>query len=213
VLLRDNPEVRGELDARYQYIMVDEYQDTNRAQYEIVRALSVEHPNLAATGDPDQSIYGWRGADINNILDFERDFPNVHTVRLEQNYRSTKRILSVAGHLIAYNQRRKRKSCLPKMTKGRRSVSSATANQQTEAESIAARISDEVAAAGRRPRDYAVFYRTNALSREFEHAFRAHGVPFQIVNGLEFYQRKEIKDVLAYLTLINNRATTCSCCE
>lgn len=204
VLLRDNPEVRGELDARYQYIMVDEYQDTNRAQYEIVRALSVEHPNLAATGDPDQSIYGWRGADINNILDFERDFPKVHTVRLEQNYRSTKRILSVAAHLIAYNQRRKRKELFTENDEGAPVRFVRYANQQVEAESIAARIADEVRAGRRRPRDYAVFYRTNALSREFEHAFRAHGVPFQIVNGLEFYQRKEIKDVLAYLTLINN---------
>lgn len=204
VLLRDNPEVRSDLDARFQYIMVDEYQDTNRAQYEIIRALSVEHPNLAATGDPDQSIYGWRGADINNILDFERDFPNVHTVRLEQNYRSTKRILSVAGHLISYNQRRKHKELFTENDEGAPVRFVRYATQQTEAESIAARIADEVHAGRRRPRDYAVFYRTNALSREFEHAFHAHGVPFQIVNGLEFYQRKEIKDVLAYLTLINN---------
>ncbi|HEY2839658.1 MAG TPA: UvrD-helicase domain-containing protein [Pirellulales bacterium] len=204
VLLRDNPEIRHQLDARYQYIMVDEYQDTNRAQYEIIRALSVEYPNLAVTGDPDQSIYGWRGADINNILDFERDFPNVHTVRLEQNYRSTKRILNVAASLIAYNRRRKPKDLFTENDEGAPVRFVRYATQRTEAESIAARIADEVRAGRRRPRDYAVFYRTNALSREFEHAFRAHGMPFQIVNGLEFYQRKEIKDVLAYLTLINN---------
>jgi len=204
VLLRDNPEIRSELDLRYRYIMVDEYQDTNRAQYQIIRALSVENPNLAATGDPDQSIYGWRGADINNILDFERDFPSVHTVKLEQNYRSSQRILSVAAHLIAYNQKRKAKALFTENDLGQPVRFVSYSNQQTEAESIALRIADEVRAGRRRPRDYAVFYRTNALSRELEHAFRAHGVPFQIVNGLEFYQRKEIKDVLAYLTLINN---------
>ncbi len=108
-LLRDNPEIRAGLDERYRFILVDEYQDTNLAQYAIARALSIDHPNLAVTGDPDQSIYGWRGANLNNILEFERDFPEVHVVRLEQNYRSTKRILRVAAELIAHNVRRKEK--------------------------------------------------------------------------------------------------------
>ena len=108
-LLRDNPEIRASLDERYRFILVDEYQDTNLAQYAIARALSVDHPNLAVTGDPDQSIYGWRGANLNNILEFERDFPEVHVVRLEQNYRSTQRILRVAAELIAHNVRRKEK--------------------------------------------------------------------------------------------------------
>src|SRR5574340_661803 len=108
-LLRENEEVRASLDERYRFILVDEYQDTNLAQYAIARALSIDHPNLAVTGDPDQSIYGWRGANLNNILEFERDFPSVHVVRLEQNYRSTKRILRVAAGLIAYNIRRKQK--------------------------------------------------------------------------------------------------------
>ncbi len=108
-LLRENPEIRRQLDERYRYILVDEYQDTNLAQYTIVRAMSVDYPNLAVTGDPDQSIYGWRGANLNNILDFEHDYPNVKIVRLEQNYRSTKRILRVADRLIAYNKRRKAK--------------------------------------------------------------------------------------------------------
>ena len=103
-LLHDDPELRGQLVERFRYVMVDEYQDTNRAQYVILRALCVDHPNLAATGDPDQSIYGWRGADLNNILEFEADFPTVRVVRLEQNYRSTKSILSVADTLIAHNQ-------------------------------------------------------------------------------------------------------------
>src|SRR6185437_5019502 len=109
-LLRANPELRETLDLRYRYILVDEYQDTNLAQYAIVRALSVTYPNLSVTGDPDQSIYGWRGANIKNILNFEHDFPNVHVVRLEENYRSTKRILRVAAELIAHNQRRKEKA-------------------------------------------------------------------------------------------------------
>ena len=109
MLLRENPEIRRQLDQRYRYILVDEYQDTNLAQYTIVRAMSVDHPNLAVTGDPDQSIYGWRGANLNNILDFEHDYPNVKIVRLEQNYRSTKRILRVADQLISFNKRRKAK--------------------------------------------------------------------------------------------------------
>ena len=108
-MLRDNPEVRAGLDERYRFILVDEYQDTNLAQYAIARALSVDHPNLAVTGDPDQSIYGWRGANLNNILEFEQDFPEVHVVRLERNYRSTQRILRVAAELIAHNVRRKEK--------------------------------------------------------------------------------------------------------
>ena len=110
VLLRENPEVRQSLDERYRFILVDEYQDTNLAQYAIARALSIDYPNLAVTGDPDQSIYGWRGANLNNILEFERDYPDVRVVRLERNYRSTKRILRVAADLIAHNVRRKEKS-------------------------------------------------------------------------------------------------------
>ena len=119
-ILRDNPEIRAGLDERYRFILVDEYQDTNLAQYAIARALSIDHPNLAATGDPDQSIYGWRGANLNNILEFERDFPEVHVVRLEQNYRSTQRILRVAAELIAHNVRRKEKGLFTENGPGRR---------------------------------------------------------------------------------------------
>ena len=203
-LLHEHPEIRAELDARYRYIMVDEYQDTNLAQYRIVRALSVDYPNLAVTGDPDQSIYGWRGANLSNILEFERDFPDVHIVRLEQNYRSTKRILSVAAQLIATTSGGNTRICSPKTRKARPSVLSVTPRSSTEADTIVARIAAEVRAGRRRPRDFAVFYRVNALSRVFEFALREQGIPYQIVNGLEFFQRKEIKDVLAYLLLINN---------
>lgn len=202
-LLRQNPEIRRGLDQRYRFILVDEYQDTNLAQYAIARALSIDHPNLAVTGDPDQSIYGWRGANLNNILEFENDFPNVRVVRLERNYRSTKRILRVAAALIAHNVRRKQKDLYTENGDGRPVRLVSYPSQKDEAENIAARIAAEIRS-GRRPRDFAVFYRVNALSRRFEHALRQLGVPYQMVNALEFFQRKEVKDVLAYLQLLSN---------
>jgi DNA helicase-2/ATP-dependent DNA helicase PcrA len=205
-LLRENPELRSSLDERYRYILVDEYQDTNLAQYAIVRALSQDHANLAATGDPDQSIYGWRGANLNNILDFERDFKNVKVVRLEQNYRSTKRILRVADELIRHNIWRKDKRLWTENEEGQKVRLITYPTQRDEAEDIAHRMAQAIHEGKRRPRDFAIFYRTNALSRQLEHSLRDVGVPYQIVNGLEFYQRKEIKDVLAYLQLINNPA-------
>jgi DNA helicase II / ATP-dependent DNA helicase PcrA len=203
-ILRDNPEVRAGLDERYRFILLDEYQDTNLAQYAIARALSVDYPNLAVTGDPDQSIYGWRGANLNNILEFERDYPDVCVVRLEQNYRSTQRILRVAAELIARNVRRKEKGLFTENGLGApvRLVSYAT--QKDEAEAISGRIAAEIQCSRRRPSDFAIFYRVNALSRAFEFALREAGVPYQMVNGLEFFQRQEIKDVLAHLHLLNN---------
>jgi DNA helicase-2/ATP-dependent DNA helicase PcrA len=205
-LLRDNPEIRQSLDERYRFILVDEYQDTNLAQYAIARALSVEHPNLAVTGDPDQSIYGWRGANLNNILEFEKDFPDVHVVRLERNYRSTKRILSVASELICHNIRRKEKSLYTENGDGRPVRLLTYPTQREEAEDIAAQIGDDIRSGRRRAGDFAIFYRTNALSRAFEFALRDQGIPYQMVHGLEFFQRKEIKDVLGYLQLLNNPA-------
>ena len=203
-LLQENPEVRQTLDQRYRFVLVDEYQDTNLAQYVLSRALSVDHPNLAVTGDPDQSIYGWRGANLNNILEFERDFPDVRVVRLEQNYRSTKRILRVAAQLIGHNVKRKQKDLFTENSEGAPVRWVTYATQRDEAASIAARIAAEVASGKRRARDYAVFYRVNALSRALELALREEGVPYQLVHGLEFFQRKEIKDVLAYVRLVNN---------
>jgi DNA helicase-2/ATP-dependent DNA helicase PcrA len=203
-LLRENSDLRARLDERYRYILVDEYQDTNLAQYAIVRALSIDHPNLAVTGDPDQSIYGWRGANLSNILEFEKDFPQVKVVRLEQNYRSTKAILRVADELIRHNVRRKQKKLFTENPEGAAVRLNAYPTQRDEADDIAARIYNQIHDHGRRPRDFAIFYRTNALSRQLEHALRDHVLPYQIVNGLEFYQRKEIKDILAYLHLLNN---------
>jgi DNA helicase II / ATP-dependent DNA helicase PcrA len=205
-LLRENSEVRHDLDARYRYIMVDEYQDTNFAQYAIIRALSIDHPNLAVTGDPDQSIYGWRGANLNNILDFERDYPKVTVVKLEQNYRSTKAILRVADALIVNNRKRKQKDLFTENEEGVPVRLVAYPSQKDEADHIAESIAVAVREGGRKPRDFAVFYRMNALSRQIEQAFMEHGLPYQIVHGLEFYQRKEIKDVIAYLHVLNNPA-------
>ena len=203
-LLRDNPEVRAGLDERYRFVLVDEYQDTNLAQYAIARALSIDYPNLAVTGDPDQSIYGWRGANLNNILEFERDYPEVHVVRLEQNYRSTERILRVAAELIAHNIRRKEKGLFTENGQGSPVRLVTYSTHKDEAEGIAARIAADIHGGGRRPRDFAIFYRVNALSRALEFALRDQGVPYQMVNGLEFFQRQEIKDILAYLHLLNN---------
>jgi DNA helicase-2/ATP-dependent DNA helicase PcrA len=203
-LLREQPELRAQLDARFRYILVDEYQDTNLAQYAIVRALSIDYPNLAVTGDPDQSIYGWRGANLSNILEFEKDYTQVKVVRLEQNFRSTPNILRVADHLISFNVRRKPKRLFTDNPPGAPVRLAVYPTGQEEADGIAEQIAAEIRAGRRTPREFAVFYRMNALSRLVEHALRLAGIPYQIVSGLEFYQRREIKDVLAYLHLINN---------
>ena len=204
VILQENPELRASLDERYRYILVDEYQDTNFAQYCIVRSLAQDYPNLAVTGDPDQSIYGWRGANLKNILSFEHDYDSVRVVRLEENYRSTKRILRVADALIENNKQRKAKRLFTDNDEGSRVTLATYATQREEAESIAASIAADVDSGKRRPRDFAIFYRTNALSRVLEFALRDQGVPYQMIRGLEFFQRKEVKDTLGYLQLLNN---------
>ena len=203
-LLYQNPEIRTTLDERFRFILVDEYQDTNHVQYVMLRALSVDYPNLAVTGDPDQSIYGWRGADISNILQFESDYPNVKVVRLEQNYRSTKRILRIADQLISHNLRRKHKALFTDNDEGSAVRLVEYATQDDEASSIATQIATAISAGQRKASDFAIFYRVNALSRGLERALREVSVPYQMIRGQEFYQRKEIKDVLAYCQLINN---------
>ena len=203
-LLRNNPELRADLDQRYQYMMVDEYQDTNRVQYQLIRLLNHDVQNLAVTGDPDQSIYGWRGANLKNILGFERDYPNVNVVRLEQNYRSTKAILRVADQLIVNNQLRKHKSLITDNEEGDPVVSVAYNNPSDEAADIAETIDVAIRSGKAKASDFAIFYRTNYLSRALENALRLSSIPYQIVNGHEFFQRREIKDVIAYLHLLNN---------
>ncbi len=203
-LLRDSPELREGLDMKYSYMMVDEYQDTNRAQYQLIRLLNHSVQNLAVTGDPDQSIYGWRGANISNILDFEKDYPAVAVVRLEENYRSTKSILRVADQLISNNIRRKQKSLTTSNDEGKAVRLVAYPSPQDEAADISDSIALEIQKGNRQAKDFAILYRTNWLSRAFEHTLRQCGVPYQVLNGHEFYQRREIKDVIAYLHLLNN---------
>ncbi len=204
VILRESPELRSSLDEHYRYVLVDEYQDTNLAQYAIARALSVDYPNLAVTGDPDQSIYGWRGANLKNILEFEKDYPQVRVVRLEQNYRSTKAILRAADGLIAHNVKRKQKRLFTDNQEGRAVRLVTYADHTDEARDIAGQVFDAVQSGKRRPRDFAVFYRVNALSLPLELAFREVGIPYQLIQGVEFYQRKEIRDTLAYLEIVHN---------
>ncbi len=208
--LRHNEELRAELDARFKYVLIDEYQDTNLAQYEIARRLSMNYPNLCVVGDPDQSIYKWRGSDIKNIMDFERDFPNAKVITLQQNYRSTKAILNAASSLIDHNKHRKKKTLLTDNPAGDAVKVLAFNTGLDEAEGVVKRIKDAVAAKQFRYRDYAIFVRINALTRTLESAFVKHGVPFQIVRGLAFFDRKENKDVLAYLRLLVNPNDTVS---
>ena len=206
VMLRDNPELRAQLDDRYRYIMVDEYQDTNLAQYAIVRALCLNNQNLSVTGDPDQSIYAWRGANISNIREFEKDYPHAKVVHLEQNYRSTGKILSAADELIAHNRHRKPKKLFTDNAAGEQVRLVCFGHPNDEAAAIAQRISAEVKRGERDYKDFAIFFRVNAFSRPLERALRSQKIPFQIVRGLEFLKRKEVKDIIAYLHLVNNPA-------
>ena len=205
-LFRKAPKARESLCRRFRHVLIDEYQDTNHAQYLIAKHLAAEHRNICATGDPDQSIYGWRGADINNILRFERDYPDAKVVRLEQNYRSTKRILSVADKLISHNLARRRKSLWTENPEGDRIRLFRCEDERAEAEHVAGEIAGMIRSSLAAPRDIAVFYRTNAQSRVLESALQTETVPYVIVAGTEFYQRKEVKDLVAYLRLVVNPA-------
>ncbi|MGE0374713.1 MAG: ATP-dependent helicase [Planctomycetaceae bacterium] len=205
-MLGAHEELRAELDERFRYILVDEYQDTNIAQYQIVRALSQQFPNLCVTGDPDQSIYGWRGARIANILRFEQDYPGARIIRLEDNFRSTQAILRSADSLIACNTQRKAKRLITENPEGSPVRLLRFPDSHHEAESIARQIRETVDSGDRAYCDIAIFYRVNSLSRQLEHALRRHRVPFQIAAGVAFYDRAEVKDLLGYLRLIYNPA-------
>lgn len=204
VLLREHEAVREQLDHRFEYVLVDEFQDTNIAQYEIVRAFSYLNPNLCATGDPDQSIYGWRGAEIENILRFERDFPGTKTVRLEHNFRSTQSILQAADRLIVHNTFRKHKQLLTNNELGRPVQYWEFEDADAEADGLARYMVEEVEAGRRNWSDFAILYRVNSLSRRMERACVRSRIPHQIASGVAFYERAEIKDLLAYLRLIVN---------
>ncbi len=203
-ILKGHQDVRAHLDARFRYVLVDEYQDTNLAQYAIVRALSTDHPNLCVTGDPDQSIYGWRGANLNNILKFEDDFPGCRVVKLERNYRSTKNILRVADHLIRFNSRRKAKALTTENPDGAPVELTVYATEADEARGVASKVVGLVREGDTTFGEVAVFCRVTALTRNFEMAFRAAKIPYQVVGGVSFYERQEVKDVLAYLNLLAN---------
>ncbi|MEO0587395.1 MAG: 3'-5' exonuclease, partial [Planctomycetota bacterium] len=205
-LCKQHPDVLAELQQRYHYVLVDEYQDTNHAQFMIATAIAAQHKNIMATGDPDQSIYGWRGADLNNILDFEAHYPDANLVRLEQNYRSTKAILAAADALIQHNTKRKHKALWTDNHPGEPIDVAALPDEHAEAQHVVDTFrnrhdNDGVPWAG-----MAVFYRINSLSRVVEDAFRNAGVPYQIARGTAFYDRKEIKDAVAYLRAVANPA-------
>jgi DNA helicase-2/ATP-dependent DNA helicase PcrA len=202
--LKHDKELRAELDARFRFVLIDEYQDTNHAQYAIARGLSIDNPNLCVVGDPDQSIYRFRGSDIRNILDFERDFPDARVLRLNTNYRSTKTILHAAGQLIAHNRQRKPMDLFTDNPQGQPVTVLTFDTGVDEAEGIGRRIREAVEAGKRSYRDFAVFLRINALSRGLETAFVQQRVPHQIVRGLAFFERKENRDILAYLRLMVN---------
>jgi DNA helicase-2/ATP-dependent DNA helicase PcrA len=209
-LLKSSAEVRQRYQRRYQYVLVDEYQDTNRPQYELMKLLAGEHQNICAVGDEDQSIYSWRGADIRNILEFEKDFPNARIVRLEQNYRSTQIILEAAGAVVANNIRRKGK----KLWTERQGGSLIGYYEAPDGENEALFIADKIQAFLRQAQDSsenqnpgggaAVLYRTNSQSRLVEEALRRYNISYTMVGGFSFYERAEIKDLLGYLRLIRN---------
>ncbi|MDD5953210.1 MAG: UvrD-helicase domain-containing protein, partial [Oscillospiraceae bacterium] len=202
-LLQSQPEVLEYYQNKFRYIMVDEYQDTNHAQYLLTRLLSQKHGNLCVVGDDDQSIYKFRGATIENIMSFEQTFPNANVIRLEQNYRSTQTILDAANAVIANNEARKGKNLWTQNGKGAKiSVHTAT-NELDEADTIAKQILDNVSK-GRRYGDHAILYRMNSQSNSLERVFVKSGIRYKIIGGLRFYERKEIRDMIAYLSVINN---------
>jgi DNA helicase-2/ATP-dependent DNA helicase PcrA len=202
--MNNDPELRAELDARFRYVLIDEYQDTNKAQYAIARGLSQDHRNICVVGDPNQSIYRWRGSDIRNILDFERDYPDAKVVRLAENFRSTKAILHVADGLIAHNKERKEMTLYTANPEGQKPEVLLFETGVEEAELVVRRIREAVESGRRHYRDFAILMRVNALTRSLETAFLKQRVPFQIVRGLAFFERKENRDVLAYLRLLVN---------
>ena len=202
-LLADVPEVLAWYRGLWRHVLVDEYQDTNRAQYRIIRLLTSEHRNVCCVGDPDQSVYRWRGADLRNILDFETDYPGTRVVRLEQNYRSTQRILALAAGVIAHNVQRKDKTLWTENPRGEPARVYRGWDEHEEANHVAQTILG-VRADGVPWDGVAVFYRTNAQSRVLEDALRRARIPYVIVGGVRFYERREIKDALAYLRLVLN---------
>jgi len=203
VLLHSCPDVCSELSNRFKFLLIDEYQDTNHAQYEIAKALVSAHNNICVTGDPDQSIYRWRGADIRNILNFEKDWPDATVVKLEENFRSKPKILEIADKLIAENRNRKLKKLIPTKPPVADIVITGFEDEKEESQGVAQKVR-ELNEEGTSLQDIAVFYRVNSMSRVLEEAFIQSKILYQIVRGTEFYSRKEIRDLLAYLKVLVN---------
>jgi DNA helicase-2/ATP-dependent DNA helicase PcrA len=203
-LLQDIPPVREYYQERFRHIFVDEYQDTNQAQYALVTILAAMHRNLTVVGDDDQSVYGWRGADVRIILNFQRDYPDARTVILDQNYRSTQPILDIAHAVIRHNQSRAHKRLWTERGGGDPVRLMSVYDEQEEAQAVCAEIERLVATEGLQLSDCAVLYRTNAQSRAFEDVMLRRGIPYRLVGGVRFYERREIKDVLAYCRLVSN---------
>ncbi|WAW15116.1 ATP-dependent helicase [Peptostreptococcus equinus] len=203
-LLKENEDVLNFYRGRFKYIMVDEYQDTSKAQYELIKMLALGHQNICVVGDDDQSIYGWRGADIRNILEFEKDYDDVFVVKLEQNYRSTQTILDTANHLIANNVERKKKSLWSDRKEGNLVKVKLLRSEVEEANYVVNEIYENATKSGRPYSDYAVLYRANAQARAVEDALNRFQIPYNIYGGTKFYERKEIKDLMAYLRVIVN---------
>ena len=202
-LLRKDSETLDYLSDKFKYILVDEFQDTNAVQYNIIKLLASKHGNLFAVGDDDQSIYGWRGAEIENILRFDKDFPDAKVYKLERNYRSTKNILNLANSIIEHNVSRRGKTLWTESEEGDKPVYYQADEETGEALFAARKISDGVARGGKYS-DYAVLMRIKALTRSYEQEFTKYGIPYKVFGGFRFFERKEIKDVLAYLRLISN---------
>ena len=210
VLLRDHEDVRTYYQDFFQYILVDEYQDTNHTQYLITKTLAAKHRKLCVVGDPDQSIYSWRGANIRNILEFEKDFKDAKIITLEQNYRSTKVILDASNRLITKNKKRKDKNLFTQQEQGDPIEVRACLSEGDEARWVSHTIKALVENEGESLKDMAVFYRTNAQSRSFEDYFRRYQIPYRLIGTVRFYDRKEIKDILCYARLLVNSADNVS---
>ena len=203
-IFNNHPAILEKYQERFRYLLVDEYQDTNRAQYQLIHALARKSKNLCVVGDDDQSIYGWRGADIRNILDFEKDFPETQIFRLEQNYRSTKNILKAAHSVVKNNKGRKDKELWSERETGESVEIFETEDERAESYKVVEKIREQIFQNKRSFSDFAILYRTNAQSRALEDGLRRSGISYVIVGGVRFYERKEIKDLLAYLKVIVN---------
>ncbi|MFC1961465.1 ATP-dependent helicase [Chloroflexota bacterium] len=209
-LFQQHPDILARYQSRYLHLQVDEFQDTNLVQYEFMKQIAGKHRNICVVGDPDQSIYSWRAADLRNILNFEKDYPDAWVILLEQNYRSTKMILEAASHVISANRQRKPKNLWTENEEGVPTAVVEAYTEYEEAQAVVSEIDRMLREEGVKSGDCAVMYRTNAQSRALEEAFLRYGMPYRLVAGTRFYERREVKDIIAYLRLIQNPHDTIS---